>query len=494
VAERDAERLWLAAMLQHVPLGVVLFDARGRILFSPKAEELLGMKLSATGGREQYLDRIHFSDGAPVPLAELPSSRVLERGETVVAAEFLVQHPGGSRVPVLGSAGPIRDAEGKVIGAVTVFQDLTERMSAQEAVRANERLLNGIFELLPVGLWIADRAGRIVRANPAGERIWAGARYVGPERFGEYRGWWADTGKPIEPHEWAVARALHKGETSIGEVIRIQCFDDSFKTIRNSALPLYDDRGGFSGAVIVNEDITQIKETEDALRCAVAAREHVLGVVAHDLRNPLHVIQLQAQLLLRSEEGGSAQREMARTIQRQVKRMDRMIDDLLDVTRIEAGTLTIERSPLAPQALLDEALQAHLPDAAAGELQLSGEVKAGTPEVHADRERIIQVLDNLIGNAIKFTAPGGRIALAAAPGPGEAVFSVADTGIGIDAESLQHIFDRLWQAGADRRGVGLGLAISKSIVEAHGGRIWVESAPGRGSTFRFTLPAVTGLP
>ena len=494
VAERDAERLWLAAMLQHVPLGVVLFDARGRILFSPKAEALLGMKLSAAGGREQYRDRILFPDGAPVPLAELPSSRVLERGETVVAAEFLVQHPGGSRVPVLGSAGPIRDAEGKVIGAVTVFQDLTERMSAQEAVRANERLLNGIFELLPVGLWIADRAGHIVRANPAGERIWAGARYVGPERFGEYRGWWADTGKPIEPQDWAVARALNKGETSIGEVIRIQCFDDSFKTIRNSALPLYDDRGGFSGAVIVNEDITQIKETEDALRRAVAAREHVLGVVAHDLRNPLNVIQLQAQLLLRSEERSSAQREMARTIQRQVKRMDRMIDDLLDVTRIEAGTLTIERSPLAPQALLDEALQAHMPDAAAGDLQLSGEVKAGTPEVHADRERIIQVLDNLIGNAIKFTAPGGRIAVAAAPHSGEAVFSVADTGIGIDAESLQHIFDRLWQAGADRRGVGLGLAISKSIVEAHGGRIWVESAPGRGSTFCFTLPAVPCLP
>jgi signal transduction histidine kinase len=203
------------------------------------------------------------------------------------------------------------------------------------------------------------------------------------------------------------------------------------------------------------------------------------------------VIQLQAHALLAADERRSDRLEALQVVQRQVKRMNRMIEDLLDVTRIEAGTLTIERSPLAPQALIDEVLQAHLPDAAAGALQLSGEVRPGTPEVDADRGRIIQVLDNLIGNAIKFTRSGGRITVVVSPGPDEAVFSVSDTGAGMDAETLKHVFERLWQAGADRRGVGLGLAIVKAIVDAHGGRVWVESAPGRGSRFHFSLPAAS---
>lgn len=489
VAERDAERRWLEAVLQHIPVGIALIGADGHMTVNPKVEEMLGLKLAPGDSREQYRNRIFYPDGTPVPPGGLVSTRVIEQGESVPPAEFLVQRPDGSRLQVLGSAGPIRDAEGRLIGGVGVFQDISERIRAEEKVRANERLLDGIFELMPVGLWIADRDGTLVRGNPAGRQIWAGALYVGPERFGEYRGWWADSGKRIEPDEWAVARALKKGETSIGEVIRIQCFDDSFKTIRNSAMPLYDEKGAFAGAVIVNEDITQIMQTKEALRRAVAAREHVLGVVAHDLRNPLSVIQLQAQLLLRISERRGDQKEALQSIHQQVKRMDRMIEDLLDVTRIEAGTLSLERAPVAPKALLEEVLQSHRPLAAEAALELRRAAKPGLPRVYADRGRIVQVLDNLIGNAIKFTRPGGRITVAAAAQDGQVVFSVADTGVGLDAQAQRHVFDRLWQAGVDRRGVGLGLAIAKAIVEAHGGRIWVESAAGAGSTFYFTVPA-----
>src|SRR5690606_36380464 len=117
----------------------------------------------------------------------------------------------GTRVPILGSAAPIRDAEGGVIGGVGVFQDVSERMQLDQAVRDNERLLESIFDILPVGVWIADESGQIVRGNPAGRRIWQGARYVGVSDFGEYKGWWADTGKPIAAEEWALARALTKG-------------------------------------------------------------------------------------------------------------------------------------------------------------------------------------------------------------------------------------------------------------------------------------------
>jgi PAS domain S-box-containing protein len=488
-AAQKAEHHWLRAVCEHVPLGVIFLEPDGRISFNPKAESLLGMKLSPEGGRAQYARRILYGDGTPVPPEKLVSSRMLQQGKPVPATEFLLERPDGSRIPILKSAAPIRGPNGTVIGGVAVFQEVSEQMQAQEAVRERERLLDGIFELLPVGVWIADRTGRIVRGNAAGQRIWAGARYVRPPEFGEYRGWWADTGKRIEPEEWALARALNTGETSIGEVIRIQCFDDSFKTIRNSALPLYDDEGRFTGAIVVNEDITHLKEVEASLRQAIESRERVLAVVAHDLRNPLAVIQLQLNLMQGAAERRGSYRDSLEVMGRQVAHMDRLIQDLLDVTRIESGTLTLEREPLAPQALLDEIFRSHQPIAAAGGLDLRREVQPGLPEIYADRRRIAQVLDNLIGNATKFTLQGGCITVGVRESAGEVVFSVTDTGIGIDATLLDRVFDPLWQAKKDQRGVGLGLPIARGIVEAHGGRIWVESTLGRGSTFFFALPA-----
>jgi signal transduction histidine kinase len=160
------------------------------------------------------------------------------------------------------------------------------------------------------------------------------------------------------------------------------------------------------------------------------------------------------------------------------------------VARVESGTLRLESASIRPDTLLDEAWQAHRHLAAAASLQLHRDVPPGLPDVRADHLRIAQVFSNLIDNAIKFTPPGGSVTIAAAPGENEIVFSVADTGIGIDAGSLGRVFDRQWQAGTDRRGFGLGLAISRSIAEAHGGRIWAESMPGHGSTFFFTLPSV----
>jgi hypothetical protein len=123
-------------------------------------------------------------------------------------------------------------------------------------------LLARVLEALPVGVWILDQTGRITHGNPAGRQIWAGARYVGPAQFGEYKGWWADTGQPIAADEWAAARAIAKGETSIDEVVDIECFDGSRKTIVNSALPLRNDAGQITGAIIINQDITDRRRSE----------------------------------------------------------------------------------------------------------------------------------------------------------------------------------------------------------------------------------------
>jgi signal transduction histidine kinase len=283
---------------------------------------------------------------------------------------------------------------------------------------------------------------------------------------------------------------VQKGETSIGEVIRIQCFDGTYKIIINSALPLYDDRGQPAGAIVVNEDITPLKETEAALRRAVQSREHVLEVVAHDLRQPLQVILTLVQALLLVQERRQDEREVLHDMHDQIRRMDRLIQDLLDVTQLESGAFRLgERVRIRPETLLDDIWRAHWHLASASSLELRREVQAGLPEISVDPDKIGRVFGNLIGNAVKFTPAGGRIIIGAAPDDGRVRFWVADTGRGIDAESLVHVFNRRWQAGDDRRGAGLGLAIAKSIVDAHGGRIWAESTIGRGTTIFFTLPS-----
>jgi PAS domain S-box-containing protein len=223
---------------------------------------------------------------------------------------------------------------------------------------------------------------------------------------------------------------------------------------------------------------------------ATQLRDQVLGVVAHDLRNPLSTILLRATALRRS--GAKPERRSQKTgeaIHQAAARMNRLIQDLLDVALMESGQLTIERASLSVRALIAEAVEMQRPLASASSLELRIDVDRDVPDVWGDRDRLLQVFENLIGNAIKFTDAGGRITVSAASSDREIVFSVADTGRGIASEDLLHVFDRFWQATkAGRQGAGLGLPITKGIVEAHGGRIWVESTPGRGTTFSLTIP------
>jgi PAS domain S-box-containing protein len=225
-----------------------------------------------------------------------------------------------------------------------------------------------------------------------------------------------------------------------------------------------------------------------AARRATQERDDVLGIVAHDLRSPLSAIGMQAEVFRRVGDGSVQQ--PAERIVRSVDRMGRMIDDLFDVTRIEAGQLAIEPAVVSANPILSETVNAQRPLADAADLELLVDPALDQlPEVWADRDRVLQIFENLIGNAIKFTPSGGRITIGAEPDDGNLVFQVADTGPGIPPEDQPHLFDRFWQARrAERRGAGLGLPIVKGLVDAHGGRVWVESGPERGTTFFFTLP------
>jgi PAS domain S-box-containing protein len=231
-------------------------------------------------------------------------------------------------------------------------------------------------------------------------------------------------------------------------------------------------------------------ELYQAAQRATRARDNVLAVVAHDLRNPLNTVLMGADLLLdfAASKQPIEQRHVD-IISRAGKRMDRMIQDLLDVQRLDAGRLTVDASAENLAEMVDEAVDLLRPVATGGGVRLLTEVPRDLPPVLADAARVQQVLSNLIGNAVKFTPRDGTVTLRAVLLDGEARVAVTDTGAGIPSDQLPHVFGRFWQAkSGDRRGIGLGLAIAKGLVEAHGGRIWVESTPGQGSMFFFTLP------
>jgi signal transduction histidine kinase len=224
---------------------------------------------------------------------------------------------------------------------------------------------------------------------------------------------------------------------------------------------------------------------------AIGTRDDFLGMVSHDLRNLLGGMALSASSLLTiqcEEEIARAVARNAQRIQQYTARMDRLVGDLLDVVSIEAGRLALSPRRDEPSELLSETTEVFFAIAAAKGISLQSATGPGSVRVSYDRERVLQVLANLVGNAIKFTPKGGSIELRLEPIDGGLRFSVTDTGIGVAPEKLERIFDRFWRADERQTGVGLGLYISKCIVEAHGGRIWVDSRVGEGSTVYFTLP------
>jgi signal transduction histidine kinase len=222
------------------------------------------------------------------------------------------------------------------------------------------------------------------------------------------------------------------------------------------------------------------------------AREDVLGVVAHDLRNPLNLIQMTAELMIDEVLPLSKRREMLDIALRAAKQMNRLIDDLLDTVRLQAGRLSLDVEEVSVDTIMKQAEETFRPLAERRHLHFETAAQDGAM-VRADPARVSQIVGNLIGNAIKFSREDGSVKLRATSEEKQVVFQVVDDGPGIPPDNMSHLFDNFWQARKnDRRGVGLGLAIVKELVEAHGGKIWVESHVDHGSTFSFSLPSTDG--
>jgi two-component system sensor histidine kinase/response regulator len=239
------------------------------------------------------------------------------------------------------------------------------------------------------------------------------------------------------------------------------------------------------------EQYQQLQESEALLREAVQAREDVLAVVSHDIRNFLQAIKSGVQLLNKSPDKLSADAKAAihSRMSSTVDLMGRVIADLLDMASIRNGRIEVVMQPEVAAQLISEAIAVHEPMAQQKGIRLLASCDVPTQVVSCDRERILQVFSNLLGNAIKFCRHGDRIEVVVHRVDDHVQASVSDTGPGIASEDLPMVFDAYWSGASNRRvGTGLGLYITKRIVEAHDGRIWIESEMGKGTTVHFTLP------
>ena len=274
-----------------------------------------------------------------------------------------------------------------------------------------------------------------------------------------------------------------------GEAIDKLPFELRGRSYVATFFPVLDDVGVVRGVGGIIMDVTEQRRLESELRSAVELRERVLAVVSHDLRNPLNTIELAMSTMPAAVMQDKDAARRVDIIKRAANVMENLIGDLLDVATIHAGKLTLRLSDETASALIHDAVELHAALAAEKQISLVDESRLHGVTLRCDRVRIMQVLGNLIGNSIKFCNRGDRIAIRGEADTGSLVIEVGDTGPGIPAADLPHLFEPYWTTARGReRGTGLGLFISKAIVDAHHGSIRVDSVVGNGTTFRLYLP------
>jgi len=437
--------------------------------------------------------------------------------KTVILTDDLVTHPARTRQACLreGFHACIRLpllAHGQVLGLLNIQSRSHRQFSAEDVelltaianqigiAIANAQLiedaerrratLDSVMSSLVDGLLLIDRRGRIAYANPRAEELLGlSSRALIGQTIDSLEPEF--TGRVAEPEQvLAQVRAIEV-DLQNAPSIEFSLTEPASRTLQARFFPIHNVGVGHLGLGLLLRDITRERELDEM-------KSQLLATVSHELRTPLASIKGFATTLLRQdvEWDEPSRREFLAIIDEESDRLSELIGNLLDMSRIEAGTLRLEPEPTDLRPIIEETVAEF--QMMTHDHQLGIDLPSDLPQVWADPRRARQVLRNLVENAVKYSPEGGPIAICARATPGNVQLSVADQGIGIKAGELDHIFDRFYQvdSASTRKvgGAGLGLSISKAIVEAHGGEMWVESQPGVGSIFHFALPLATPAP
>ncbi len=529
-AERDRYDL----VLRGIADGVTVQDPSGRLIYAnDAAARACGFDspeafLAATPDQILAKFRILDEAGQPMTREKLVGRRALmgeEPPEQLIRWRNLET---GQESWSLVKARPVRDEHGVVVAAVNIWYDMNTRKQDAD----NQRFLAEAGTILAGSLDYEETLANLARLLVPFLADWCAIHVLDGERLRQIAFAHAlPSGPALDRlrtwYQGAPARG-GRGVPHVLETGRAEIVDDLVEASRKNApspehlaaleelglhsalhLPL-GRQGNIVGVLSLatarpraispgDRTLAQDLAARAALyvenahlyrqaRQAVRARDELIAVVSHDLKNPLVAILVQSGLLAKTL-AYEAGRRYVDSIQRSAERMRQLILDLLDVQTIEAGQLRMTWRQVQVLELIDEAVELMQPLAAEKEIRLTHDVAEGCPTILGDRERLAQVFSNLIGNAIKFTAAGGAVTVGVERKDSELELSVEDNGTGIPPEQLPHIFDRYWKIDqTDRMGSGLGLSIAKGIVEAHGGRLSVQSQPGQGSRFFFILP------
>ncbi|MEW6373787.1 MAG: ATP-binding protein [Pseudomonadota bacterium] len=387
-------------------------------------------------------------------------------------------------------SSPIFDAEGRLVCISHTNRDVTEQIRAEHALRENEKRFRAltlassdvVYRMNPDWTRIRELEGRGFLKDAADSHVFWLDEYIPPEER--------------ELVHAAVEEAIR--ERKIFELEhRVRRVDGSLGWTLSRAVPMFDADGAVYEWIGAASDITERREAEEKLRQADRHKDEFLAMLAHELRNPLAPIGVAAQLLQQGRLDEAGVRRTSEIIGRQVLHMTHLIDDLLDVSRVTNGLVTLEKAPADVSAILMDAVEQVMPLMRARGHQLDCSMPPGAPMVLGDKKRLVQVVTNILNNAAKYTPDGGAIALTARLEGAQVRITVVDNGIGMTPEMAARAFDLFTQAErtSDRAsgGLGLGLALVKSLVELHGGTVSCDSpGPGQGSSFTVLLPRLAG--
>jgi PAS domain S-box-containing protein len=453
------------------------WNAGAERIFGYTAEEAIGKSITLIIPPERL-------DEEDLILGQIARGEPIEHFETIRVAKD------GRRLHISLTVSPVRDAEGRVIGASKVARDVTERKQAEEALQASELRFRTLTAHAPVGIFMTDREGNCLFVN----ECWcdmAGLSLEEARGQGWVRALHPDDRERVV-HEWYAA--AEAGRPFDAEY-RFHTPEGKVTWIHGKAVGLCDYAGRVSGYIGTLTDITERREAVEALQEADRRKDEFLALLAHELRNPLAPLRNGLQVMRLASGDAKVVAKTRDMMDRQLSHMVRLIDDLLDVSRISLGKMELRRSRVLLADVVSSAVETARPALEAAGHELTVSLPPELVPLDADVTRLAQVFGNLLNNSAKYTERGGRIWLTARRDGDQVRVTVQDTGIGIPASALPNIFDMFSQVDRSIErstgGLGIGLALVKGLVEMHGGTIQAESpGEGEGSTFTVRLPVL----